>query len=251
MRITPRWWIGVVIWLVYTALVFVVGLVSGVPYDEFGDSADTLFRGPVVFLAAGAVLLIVVTSILGWWRPALFEAERSKHRWPIIAPAVMALSVIVSLSFGVDWSGIDGGYLAGLLLLGVMVGFNEELLTRGLLLTSLRPQLREILVWFITSALFGLMHVTNIFFGADPGSTLQQVGLAFLGGTGFYIVRRVTGSLIWAMVLHGAWDFTTFAVGHSPAGPAVGPILGTIASVLALVFVWWTFRSREIPAPAA
>ena len=247
MRVRPRVWIGIVIWAGYVVVVFVLGLLSGVGYEHIGDSTRTVFQGAVLFLAVGSVLLAVTTSLLGWWRPALFETERSHHKWPIIAPAIMALSIILTLSVGVDWSKIDGGYLAGLLLLGVLVGFAEELTTRGLLLTGLRASLREGWVWFITSALFGLMHAVNIVLGAPVPGTLQQVGFAFLGGTAFYIVRRVTGSLIWAMALHGAWDFSTFALGHAPGGAAFGPIIGIVGEVLALVFVFWVIRGAGRP----
>lgn len=244
MRVSPRPWIGIAVWPGYVLIVAVVGFLSGVGYDHLGDSAETLFRGAVPFLGAGALYLVVVTSLLGWWRPAVFEAGRSRHRWPIIAPAIMAVSIVLSL-VKVDWARIDAGYLAGLLLLGVLVGFNEELVTRGLLLTAMRARYREVWVWFITSALFGLMHAINIINGAPILQTLPQIALAFLGGTAFYIVRRVTGSLIGAMVLHGAWDFATFATGHATLAGNVGVYLGVAGEVLALVFVFWTFASSR------
>lgn len=245
MRVAARWWIGVLVWAVYAVLVLVVGILSGVPYTAIGNSASTLWRGAVLFLVCGAALLVVVTSILGWWRGALFEKSVSRHKWPIIAPALMALVVLIALSVGVEWGRVDIAYFVPLLVLGILVGFNEELLTRGLLLVGLRASLREPWVWFVTSALFGLMHAANLFVGAPLPGTLQQIGLAFLGGTGFYIVRRVTGNLIWAMLLHGAWDFTTFASGHAASKYAdLVLVIGTVAQVLALVVVFWTFRSK-------
>lgn len=250
MRVTPRAWIGIAVWAAYTVLVFVLGLVSGIAYTDLGDSAETLFRGPVMFLAGGALLAVVITSVLGWWRPALRDERRSRHAWPIVAPAIMALAVVITLTIGTDWSRIDGAYLAGLVLLAVLVGFNEEIVTRGLLLTGLRANVREPLAWFLSSALFALMHATNALNGAPLLGTLQQMGFAFLGGTAFYIVRRVSGSLIWAMVLHGAWDFSTFASGHAPGAVAIGPIIGIVGEVLALVFVFWTFRSAGADEPA-
>ncbi|MCE4027669.1 CPBP family intramembrane metalloprotease [Microbacterium sp. Au-Mic1] len=252
MRITPRLWIGVLVWLAYSLTVFLVGLATGIGYQHMGETTATLWGGPVLFLAAGTVLLLVAAGVLGWWRPALIERPRARHRWPIVAPAIMALAALIILSLGTDWSKIDGGYLAGLLALGVLVGFNEEFTTRGLLLVGVRAQTREVWVWFITSALFGLMHITNAFSGQPLLPTLQQVGLAFLGGTAFYIVRRVTGSLIWAMLLHGIWDISSFASAHAPGTSAIGGIVGQVGLVLALVFVFWTFRDRdEKAAPAA
>jgi membrane protease YdiL (CAAX protease family) len=135
----------------------------------------------------------------------------------------------------------------------ILVGFTEELTTRGLLLTALRSRLSEVWVWFLTSALFALMHLMNALSGQAILPTLQQVGAAFLGGTIFYILRRTTGSLIWAMVLHGLWDFSTFAVAHGAPGPSAGfgSILYLIAGVLALASVAFVVRgTRERPAAA-
>ncbi|WP_127475561.1 CPBP family intramembrane glutamic endopeptidase [Microbacterium sulfonylureivorans] len=253
MRVAPKAWIGIAVWATYVVVIFVVGLLSGVPYTDLGDSADTLFRGAVLFLAVGAVVAVVATTVLGWWKPAIREERRSHHKWPVVAPALMAVAVVLTLSLGVDWSRMEGSYVVGLLLLAVLVGFNEEIVTRGLLLTGLRGSVREPLAWFISSALFALMHGVNVLMGAPALDTVQQIGFAFLGGTAFYIVRRVTGSLIWAMVLHGAWDFTTFASGHAPAGAAatLGLYVGIVGEVLALVFVFWTFRSTGDAAATA
>lgn len=133
----------------------------------------------------------------------------------------------------------------------MLVGFNEEIVTRGLLLTGLRANVREPLAWFLSSALFALMHAVNALNGAPLGETMQQMGFAFLGGTAFYILRRVTGNLIWAMVLHGAWDFTTFASGHAPGPVSVGLYIGVVGEILALVFVFWTFRDAGATAESS
>ncbi|MGO7983793.1 hypothetical protein ACC691_38780, partial [Rhizobium johnstonii] len=63
----------------------------------------------------------------------------------------------------------------------------------------------------------------------------------------FYILRRVTGTLIWAMVLHGLWDFSTFSSSHGVASPIAGltGILYLVTGLFALVAVWWTLRSRD------
>lgn len=102
-------------------------------------------------------------------------------------------------------------------------------------------------MWFLASAAFGLMHLVNAFTGQAIGPTLQQVGLAFLGGTVFYVLRRTTGSLIWAMLLHGAWDFSTFAVGYGTPGPLAitGGLLEIAAGILALATVFFVIRGAD------
>ena len=70
---------------------------------------------------------------------------------------------------------------------------------------------------------------------------------AFLAGTILYILRRTTGSLIWAMLLHAFWDFATFSSGHGTVSPLVG-VTGTlfaIVGVFALVAVWWVIRDTR------
>jgi len=84
------------------------------------------------------------------------------------------------------------------------------------------------------------------------GSSLTQAALAFASGTAFYILRRVTGSLIWAMVLHGLWDVSVFAVGHAPVGASFGAFLGPVVGVLSLATVYWVIKGtneKATPAP--
>src|SRR4051812_20106543 len=98
MRVQPRLWMAFAIWLGYLILVTGVQLASGIPYTEWGDSGMNLFLGVGISLIVATVLLIVTTSLLSWWRPALFDRARSKHRWPIIAPALKAVATILTLA---------------------------------------------------------------------------------------------------------------------------------------------------------
>ncbi|SDG72012.1 CPBP family intramembrane glutamic endopeptidase [Microbacterium pygmaeum] len=244
LRVRPRVWIGLAIYVGYVIIVFAVQQFSGVPYTALGESGNNLFRGAGLSLIVAAVLLAITTTLLGWWRPALFDRHRSV-RWPIIAPILMAVALLINLA-STDWGSYDGPFFAASLVL-ILVGFTEELTTRGLLLTGLRSRLGEGWVWFITTALFALMHLVNSLSGQAIGPTLQQVGFAFLGGTILYILRRTTGTLIWAMVLHGLWDFSTFAVAHGTPGPLAGfgSILYLAAGVFALATVAFVIRGSN------
>jgi len=244
VRVRPRVWIGLAIYIGYVALVFIIQRLTGIPYDHLGDNGRTLFVGAGLSLIIAAILLAVTTSLLGWWRPALFERHHAP-RWTLIAPILMVIALVINLA-STDWGSYDLSFFGASIVL-VLVGFTEELTTRGLLLTALRSRLAEGWVWFITSALFALMHLLNAASGQAFGPTLQQVGFAFLGGTIFYILRRATGSLIWAMVLHGLWDFSTFAVTHGTPSPLAGfgTILYAIAGVIGLITVAFVIRHAD------
>ncbi|GAB3586583.1 hypothetical protein GCM10027406_36950 [Leifsonia lichenia] len=244
MRIHPRLWIGFAIWAGYVVVIFLVTKLMGVPYTRIGASAEETWKGAVVDLAVAAVLLAITTSLLGWWRPAIFERKRSHHKWPIFVPILMLLVALANL-VNTDWSKFDGSFIIALVALGVLVGFNEELMARGLVLTAFRSRLPEGWVWALSSVLFGAMHLVNTALGAPLGGTLIQVLMAFASGTAFYIVRRVTGSLIWAMLLHGLWDVSVFAVGHASVGPAVANVLAPVVGVLALAVVYWVIKGTD------
>lgn len=157
----------------------------------------------------------------------------------------MAVAVVVSLA-STDWGSYDGAFLAASLVL-LLVGFTEEIATRGLLIVALRSRFGEGWVWFISSAAFAAMHFKNFFVGQDLLTTLQQVVFAFLVATVFYILRRTTGMLVFAMVLHALWDFSVFAVQHGAPGPLAG-LAGTImllCGILSLICVAFVIRGSD------
>jgi membrane protease YdiL (CAAX protease family) len=245
LRVKPRVWIGLVIWIGYIVIVFAIQKATGIPYDTWGDSAGNLFFGAGLSLIVATVLLAITTSLLGWWRPAIHEAQRSHHKWPIFVPVLIAIAAVLNLA-GTDWSAYSGAFLGASLVL-LLVGFTEEMVHRGLLLTALRSRFSEVWVWLITSVLFAVMHFVNVLLGAPVAGTISQVGAAFLMGTALYILRRVTGSLIWAMVLHGLWDFSVFAtgVGTPSSIAAVSNILYLLAGVIGLAVVWFVIRGAR------
>ncbi|MGX5695655.1 CPBP family glutamic-type intramembrane protease [Agromyces soli] len=244
LRVRPRVWIGLAVWAAYVAIIFIVQQLVGIPMPEWGVDGSSLFLGAGLSLIVGTIFLAITASLLGWWRPALFD-RRHSVRWPIFVPALMAAALLLNLA-STDWASYDAGFFAASIVL-ILVGFTEEMATRGLLLVGLRGRLGEGWVWFISSAAFALMHLMNLAAGQDFASTLNQVGMAFLGGTVFYILRRTTGTLIWAMILHGLWDFSTFAVGHGAPGPffAFGGIVNLVAGILGLAVVAFVIRGSD------
>jgi membrane protease YdiL (CAAX protease family) len=250
LRVTPRVWIGLVIWVGYLVVVFAIQNSTGIPYDTWGDSAGNLFLGGGLSLIIATVLLAITTSLLGWWGPAIHEAQRSRHKWPIFVPVLIAVAAVMNLA-GTDWSAYSVAFFGASLVL-LLVGFTEELVHRGLLLTALRSRFSEVWVWLFSSALFAAMHLANILLGAPVASTISQVGTAFLMGTALYILRRVTGSLIWAMVLHGVWDFSVFAAGVGTPSSIIqiSGLFYVIVGIIGVAIVWVVIRGAHERIPS-
>ena len=125
-----------------------------------------------------------------------------------------------------------------------LVGFSEELLTRGLMIVGFRGTLSEVWVWFLSSLLFGLLHGLNVFFGQSIGATLHQIVFAFVLGTAFYVTRRVTGLLVVTMVIHAIWDFGALGTEHTggDAARSAGLLVWPTA-ILAIVVLAKILRS--------
>ncbi len=153
-------------------------------------------------ILTGAGLL----SWLGWWREAGFNGPgqwRQMHlHWiglalPVAAVAVLGIHVTASSK------------LLGLALTTVVIGIQEEMIFRGLAMRALLPTgtFRAVL---ITSVLFGLMHIGNLFGGADLTYTLVQVLASVFGAFGLGAIRVRTNTVWGLVLLHAINDFTMF-----------------------------------------
>lgn len=248
MRITPRPSVSVAVWLGYAVLILVLGLLLDADFEAVGSNAEDTVRVLVIPIAVGAVLLAGLTTWFGWWRPVLLEQHRSERRWPIIVPLLGVLAAVLLL-LGSDVGALGSATVLALLAGVLLVGFTEELAIRGVVLVGLRGRLTEGWVWFLSSVMFALMHSANAFLGASVADTAQQVGATFFVGTMLYIVRRTTGSLIWAMAVHAFWDFgslvhTNAPVDESPMG-MLGGALVIVVPVLAVAVVYWVIKGAD------
>ncbi|VXC47199.1 CPBP family intramembrane glutamic endopeptidase [Nocardioides sp. AX2bis] len=240
MIVRPRPSIAVALTVAYLAIMAVTWRVLGVDYTEVGDSTDTVVRGIVIPVALASVFLAVATTKLGWWRPALREDLRAP-RWVWLVPALMVLPGVGSVLGGLEAADRSRSFLVALGLGCLLVGFGEELLTRGTGLVGLRGRFGEAASWFFSCLLFGLLHAVNALFGQGVGSTVQQVVVAFLAGSVLYLTRRVSGTLILGMLLHAWIDFTTLAfsdgsVESGSAWSALG-LIQWVAFILAIAGV--------------
>ncbi|ROR90251.1 CPBP family intramembrane glutamic endopeptidase [Nocardioides aurantiacus] len=245
MRIQPRPLITVGLVLGYLAVIAVTWAVAGIDYDEVGDSTSTIVRGIVVPVALGAAFLAAATTYLGWWGPAIREETRVPA-WLWSVPVLMVLPGLGALLGGLGPADRSAGYLLALGVGTLLVGFGEEMLARGTGLVGLRGGFGEAAAWFFSCLIFGLIHALNFFFGQGLGTTAQQIAIAFVAGSVLYLTRRVSGTLVLAMLLHAWIDFTTLAFSDAAAdarSPFVAlSLVQWVAFVLAAVGVVLVLR---------
>ncbi len=101
-----------------------------------------------------------------------------------------------------------------------MVGFSEEVMFRGFLLSALRGVMGVWPAVILSSVLFGAVHVTNGFITGAWGPAVVQASMAAMSGLAFAALRVRTGSLWPGIVLHGLWDAGLFFMSLSATAMA-------------------------------
>lgn len=215
-RIRPSVWVAIAVVLADIAWTTGITLSSGLAYADIAKSAANVVRMAVVPLAVGVVLLTAFVVFARWdhvWRdPVKLPVSRS------MKVAMVAFATAVVLRFaGAGWGQIPIDLLLAVLALGVLVGYVEEILFRGIFLRAMREGGRseaKAAVW--TAVAFGLFHLPNVFLGQGWLGLLQVVLATFTGAT-LYAFRRQSGFILPAMVAHGLWDVSTFLTGSNTA----------------------------------
>jgi uncharacterized protein len=71
-----------------------------------------------------------------------------------------------------------------------------------------------------------------------------QVILTFILGSGFYIIRRISGTLIIPMILHGLWDSSIFITQAS--GGKVSAIQVIVYPMAIVCVIAVLYKNREV-----
>ena len=255
MRVKPSAPAAIAAILGYMVVVFAVWAITDLEYDEVGDTVENVKKGIVLSIGVGALYLVVVTTALGWWKPAIHEPRRVGSRWMWLIPALLLLGAIANLA-STKWGEIDGvaTYALWLAIGTLLVGFSEELLTRGIAIVGGRGSMHEKWVWVFSGVIFGLLHAPNALFGQSVRDTLQQIVFAFGVGLMYYVTRRVSGTLIVTMGLHAIWDFSVFIQAHSVQDLEDQPIAGgglvlNITIVLGIVALVKILKTGDVVEP--
>ncbi|MFE6968034.1 CPBP family intramembrane glutamic endopeptidase [Isoptericola sp. NPDC057653] len=219
----------------YLALYLGAGRVIGVWFAHSVDP-DDLFATPTgVFVAlalpllVGAVVLVLFVASLRWF-PVLFGPQPAGRGWMWVAPAIALVPVLLRAA-GVDYGSYAAGVVVTTLFAGLLVGFVEEVLCRGVVVTLLRRGgSTEWVVMVVSSLVFALLHSANALSGMAPATVALTVVYTFGFGVAMYLTLRVTGNLVWPILLHGAFDPMLFlATGGIDETTTLAPVSPLLA----------------------
>jgi membrane protease YdiL (CAAX protease family) len=248
------WWKALSVVVVYYALyqglsLLLVGPLYTAVAPEEGSPAFILLTTALP-IAIGCVLLVVFALSLGWLKE-LFGPQPIRGSWWmwIAVAAVLVFNVIHLITL--DYGKAGAGVVAAWLFTGLFIGFAEETLTRGFAVNLLRKAgYREFVVALLSSLLFAALHAGNLFTtDQGPLATGFQVIYTFFFGVCMYLTLRVTGNLIWPILLHASTDPTIFLSAQYPTEGALATIgaQGNFVVIFAGLILIWFVRGRVKP----
>ncbi len=185
----------------------------------------------VIVQGVFSALIIALIAWLRWWRDAGFMGR-------VTGQAVLAYSpwIVLPLLMMADSGQFSASPLVvlGFAAMMLLVGFAEEALLRGVVLRALLPG-GVMRAAILSSLIFGLAHLTNMFEGRDATSTIVQAIYATFIGIGFAGPRLYTGTIWPAIVLHGLIDFADAASrDFTPANETHAVTLGEALTVIVI-----------------
>jgi membrane protease YdiL (CAAX protease family) len=226
-QLTWPWFLVVVV--VYVAIIQGVGLLIGV---DTGDSdspfptTQSIVRNALIPIGLSIAFGVAVATWLGWWGEIVRD-DRPVAPWVRRVPITMIVAAIIAINYA-HLADQPAGLVLCLALLGLFVGFGEELMFRGIGVVTFRQAgMTEGRVALWSSLVFGLVHVSNAI--SQGPQALAQAAIVSTSGYLFYLGRRAGGTILLPMLAHGLWDFSLFS---SLVGSDVKAYIGMIVIIL-------------------
>ncbi len=243
------------VWIVAAALI--LGWLEFFPPVYSSDGLrDELWRVSVSRLAGAVFFLPLALPRFSGYR--LIGIKKPLGALDVATVAAATAVVINNLPIlglisGRAYITRGAGDLALFTLYSFSIGLFEEIAFRGVLFPVIlergRGTKKGIFIATVAgSALFGAIHLINLFFGAGPGGVILQVGYSFLIGGMCSIVLLRTGCVWICVILHGLFDFAGYLVpklGDGIIWDTATVILTAVLGAAVLAFMLYTIlRTR-------
>ncbi len=216
-----------VIHLIVVAL-FAVGLVS-LPLSKLfalfiTDKVTAFYLGESVLrflLSAVAIIFIIKYG----FKKAFTALPSLKGALAVIPFFIIAVNnaPIIALATGNAVITANGGRIVLFLLYCLSIATFEETVFRGILFPialKLTEKFKFGVFWaaVISSAIFAVSHLINLFNGAGVGETFLQVGYSFLIGGACAVSLAITKNLFVPIAVHFIYDIGGFMLGVNGIG---------------------------------
>jgi len=218
-----------------------------------------LERGIGVLNAQALVRLIfsigIIVFLFFYNKCSFFKVNKLHLKYIDLIFCAIAIAIfnfpIFALGMGdATITGATGrGHVASYIFWTLSVSLIEELVFRGIIFTLLlvtfkKEKHRVIYAVLLSSAMFGIVHLLNLFSMPAP-AVLMQVGYTFLLGMLWAIIFYFTKSLVPVIVAHALFNTGGFLLSQYGFGRGYhwnGVAIGVFVAVCVLAGLWSAFR---------
>jgi len=196
--------------LLYVVFSIIAGLFSAIFFGGVNKSQnETIIDGVIGSGMYGMIIVMIVLMVISifvftesrrdiFFERKSFDLSKLYYLFPLTW-----LGVTLFALFNVDFSSYSFDVILLVMVASLAIGVNEEIVTRGILLVGLRNSgLAEWKAWLMTVVVFSLLHLVNVFGGAN----LTVLLVVITGGTLLYVSRRVFNNLFVPIGLHALYD---------------------------------------------
>ena len=212
--------------------------------------SNDAYRAPIidtlVMDGVGAVVFVVMTVYMGYRVLNPLQKPIGKSLLFLLPSLAVAINnfPLIGLATGNAYVTDPIGGVLLVVAYCLAIGMFEEFAFRGLfylmILDGRRGSTKQIF-WTtaVSSAVFGLVHLVNLFIGANPGATILQVGYSFLIGGMCAIVLLKTANIWYCVLLHFVYDLggTILYLGGGKRWDTVTVVITAVLGVAVTVFM--------------
>lgn len=196
----------------YIVLFLAAARLLGTLFPGVIDPDDPLASPTGVLIGIGGPILLggLLLMAFGWsvgWLRELFARQPIGGSWWMWIPPAVVVAINVARAVSVDYASYQVDVLVSVLVLGLFIGFAEEVLTRGYVVNLLRKGGHgEWVVMFVSSLVFAFLHSVNILEGQAITVVAMTIVYTFAFGAAMYLLLRASRNLIWPVLVHATTD---------------------------------------------
>ena len=204
----------------------------------FGVIDDKELKGGIdmtVTRALGGIVFLTILTYLGY--RVLNPVKRPFARALLFTLPALAVAVnnlpIYPIASGMAKVTAPLWQVLLLALECLMVGLFEEVCFRGVIFLGFLEKRRatkkgQFLAIIYSSAVFGVVHLLNIFLGSSPVAVLMQIGYSFLIGAMCAVVLMKTANIWLCTIVHATFNFCGAIVPRCGEGTIWEPLTITL-----------------------
>lgn len=218
--------------IIYTMLIgagmFTTNYIVGSSYDK-PEMVNTLIYFEVIMTVFS--IIVYFKYFKGY---ALNKWNKSANKLFVLVFTFMVLNlcIILGLIFiKADFTNKSYALVFKIFLTTLLVGFSEELIYRGIVMTAFMKNRTRVKAILISSLAFSLLHSVNVLGGLTFSQMFIQLIMTFLVGISFACINMELKNLKSLMIYHALWDFSVITSGY------VSVDLGMLTTIQILVEV--------------